>query len=897
MRNSGHVTVAKSYKNLISNFLVLSLLLCFTGLTVACGGLSQGASGSPNTSSGQTAAGRQLIVSIPSQPATVGVPYNAVSAVSGGSAPYFFSISDGTLAPGLALNRTTGSITGIPLVAGTYNSVLWVSDSRESDSRQKEYGSDSVRHGSSSMRIVVSDGNSGIKISISPNSTTIPSNGQQHFTANISGTPDTSVTWSASGGTISSSGAFTAPKVTRNTSVIITATSAAKASLHAAATVTVTSLAPLAVTTSALAKADAGMPYTASLSAAGGVAPYHWSLATGAMPSGIQLQPASGVITGMTALTGSYPFTAKVTDSSGQTAKLAFTLAVSSAIPSSSNSGFDAPAELPRTYIQTAMSNTPAPGSTSTVNSGGDLQSALNNASCGDTIQLQAGATFAGTFTFPAKSCDDSHWIIIRTSASDSSLPPEGTRLTPCYAGVSSLPGRPGFGCSVTHNVLARLLMNSSAMGPIVFASGANHYRLIGLEITRAAGIGVVYNLASVSGDKIVFDRVWMHGTAQDETTRGVGFLGGTNISIVDSFFTDFHCISGTGVCTDAQAIAGGGGNVPMGPYKIVDNFVEAAGEGIMFGGAAATATPTDIEIRHNHIFKPLTWLKGQPGYVGGSNGNPFIVKNLLELKNAQRVLVEGNIMDYSWGGFSQSGFGILLTPKNQNRGGTGVCPLCQVTDVTIRYNTIRHVGGGMQIANALDGPAGPPLDGQRYSIHDIVIDDIDRVKYHGSGMFAQISVQAGAPVLQNLTINHVTAFPSSALFVMGAPPTKLMNNFVFTNNIVFAGIYPIWSPGGPAPNCASADVPITTLNACFTHYTFAANAIIATPSAFPSSKWPSRNFFPAAAAAVQFANYNAGNSGYYYLQPSSPYKGLGTDGKDLGADMDAVESATAGAE
>jgi hypothetical protein len=112
----------------------------------------------------------------------------------------------------------------------------------------------------------------------------------------------------------------------------------------------------------------------------------------------------------------------------------------------------------------------------------------------------------------------------------------------------------------------------------------------------------------------------------------------------------------------------------------------------------------------------------------------------------------------------------------------------------------------------------------------------------------------------------------------------------------VFAGIYPIWSPGGPAPNCASADVPITTLNACFTSYTFAANAIIATPPGFPSSKWPARNFFPAA-AAVQFTNYEGGNSGNYHLQPSSPYKGLGTDGKDLGADMDAVESATAGVE
>ncbi|PYX23748.1 MAG: hypothetical protein DMG87_04895, partial [Acidobacteria bacterium] len=78
---------------------------------------------------------------------------------------------------------------------------------------------------------------------------------------------------------------------------------------------------------------------------------------------------------------------------------------------------------------------------------GQSLQTALNNAQCGDTIALQAGATFSGSFTLPAKACDDQHWITIRTSAL-ASLPAEGTRITPCYAGVSSLPGRPSFHCS-----------------------------------------------------------------------------------------------------------------------------------------------------------------------------------------------------------------------------------------------------------------------------------------------------------------------------------------------------------------------------------------------------------------------------------------------------------------
>jgi hypothetical protein len=368
----------------------------------------------------------------------------------------------------------------------------------------------------------------------------------------------------------------------------------------------------------------------------------------------------------------------------------------------------------------------------------------------------------------------------------------------------------------------------------------------------------------------------------------------------VDSFFTDFHCISVSGSCGDAQAIIGGLGDNPMGPYKLVDNFLEASGENVMFGGGAATETPADIQISQNHMFKPLTWMKGQPGYVGGANGNPFIVKNLLELKNAQRVLVDSNIMEDTWGGFSQVGFAILITPKNQSgSNGSNICPICQVTDVTIRYSTISHVGAGLQIANALSDNAGPPLDGQRYSVHDITIDDINGVLYTGPGQFAQISVSAGAPVLQNLTINHVTAFPSSTMFIIGdtVGVTTQMKNLVFTNNIVNATTYPIWSTGGGSPNCAYYDMPLTTFNACFSPYSFTSNAIIASPSSYPPSVWPSGNFFPATTSTVQFVNYNGGNGGNYQLQPSSPYKGKGTDGMDLGADVAAINTAIAGVE
>ena len=249
---------------------------------------------------------------------------------------------------------------------------------------------------------------------------------------------------------------------------------------------------------------------------------------------------------------------------------------------------------------------------------------------------------------------------------------------------------------------MAKVEFPANGSGPIIFSKGANHYRFIGLEITRTPSTKVVFNLAvreqDGSADHLIFDRCWLHGTAQDETERGVMMSGTQYTAVIDSYLSDFHCVSMTGSCTDSQAIAGGSGSVAMGPFKIVNNYLEAASENILLGGSGATTSPSDIEVRHNYMFKPLIWRKGHSGFVGGRNGHPFSVKNLFELKNAQRVLFEGNVLENTWGGFSQTGFGMVIGPKNQAIGTGNVCPLCKVTDITIRYSKISHVGGGLQL-------------------------------------------------------------------------------------------------------------------------------------------------------------------------------------------------------
>jgi len=727
-----------------------------------------------------------------------------------------------------------------------------------------------------------------VQVNISPRSVVLSPGAQQRFSATVQGTSNSAVTWTASAGSIAGDGTFIAPSTKSAIQITVTATCVADSTQHASSTVSVQLPPQLEITTSYISGLVANTPYSAALQGSGGTPPYRWAISAGSLPAGIQLQGSTGSLTGTPTQPGTFSFTAKLTDAASNSA----TQNLSATVSAAANSAYDGPAELPRVYLKTTLADTPAPGSTITVAANGNLQDALNSANCGDTIELQAGATYSGgLYTLPAKACDSQHWIIIRTSAPDSALPPEGTRMTPCYAGVASLTGRPSFGCTSPQKVLATISYSGTGDGPLVFANGANHYRLLGLEVTRTANnktpVGALIAAETQSSmDSIVIDRLYVHGTPTDETRRGVRLSGATNAAVQDSYFSDFHCnVSGT--CIDSQAISGGTGDLPMGPYKITNNFLEAAGENVLFGGGEATQIPVDIEVTRNHFFKPMFWLKGQPGFIVD-----VIVKNHFELKNAQRVLVDSNIMENNWGGFSQFGFSVVLTPKNQDLDGQSVCPLCRVTDVTVRYATISHVAGAFIVANVITPVGGVPFAGQNFSIHDVIADDMDGTKYQGHGTLAEVSTVA-QPLLQNVDINHITAFPNQTMLNIGGPNTVKMPGFIFANSIVAAAQTPVWSTGaGGSSNCAYYDVPVKTMGLCFSGYDFSHNAILGSP--YSQSSWPAGNFFYSS-ATIGFVNYNNGNGGDYHLLPSSPAIGAASDGTNLGANVDAVLNAIAG--
>ena len=667
------------------------------------------------------------------------------------------------------------------------------------------------------------------------------------FTALVSNTKDTAVAWSASGGVITNAGFFTVPNAKAGTVFQIKATSRADSSGKALATVTI-----------------------------------------------VSSQSTGGSGSGSTSATGPDNRYCNEGDSP--------------------NFGpADGPASVPTACYETELDATPSPGALTNVSPTASLQTAIDNASCGDTLVLQAGQTYPG-FSLPNKNCDADHYIMIRSSALSSGLPTEGIRATPCNAGVSSLPGRPALNCTSTSNVMARIAGAANASRIISTAAGANYYRLVGLEIadTGANGVkGGYYDLVMLIGaDHIIIDRCWIHGSLIGEDIKGVEFENSSYIAVVDSYISDIHSkLSGYGA--DSSAI---GSVTGTGPVKIVDNFLEASGVSILWGGGASSTNVTDVEIRRNHVFKPFTWWTLSPSYFGTA----FAVKNLFESKSGVREFVEGNIFEDNWAQ-AQKGTAILFGPKNQY----GECSGCTVHDVVFRYNIIRHAVNGIDIfvvrATTCPGEAGngtghcsyPPGPLYGLSIHDNLLDDISEFTYFpgdccSDGSLFAILTDQPDNWPHDISIEHNTGFPVGSgianVTITGAP--QVFANFSFDNNLMTSGNYGFHEvlPMGHKPGCGakSGSGMIGTLNGCMGNTWTAqgnvfANSSSPSSSKFPGDPLPAGNVEESSSDALSFVNFNNGNGGDYHLLSSSRYKGTASDGKDPGADIDSILSATAG--
>jgi hypothetical protein len=475
-------------------------------------------------------------------------------------------------------------------------------------------------------------------------------------------------------------------------------------------------------------------------------------------------------------------------------------------------------------------------GQTIDIPAGADLQAALNAARPGDTLSLAAGVVFVGPFTLPRK--QGPGWIVVR-GASQDRLPPAGSRVDPSHA-----------------RFMPKLEADSDPV--ITVAPGAHHYRLTGIEIRPRRRV-FLHNLVRLGDENnrrlesaptyIVIDRCYVHGDPDVGARRGLA-MNAKCVEVVSSYFSDFKEVG-----ADSQAIASWNG---PGPFRIVNNYLEAAGENVMFGGADPSVSklvPSDIEILQNHFKKPLAWKSP------ASQGKLWSVKNIFELKNARRVLVEGNLFENNWVQ-AQSGFAILMTVRNQD----GNAPWSVVEDVSFVNNVVRHTASGIYILGRDNN--WPSEQTKRILIANNLFDDIGGASWGGGGTLLQI-IQGAADVV----VTHNTAFNTYNVIMAEG---DVHPRFVFSNNIVFQNQYGIigtdTSPGLP------------TLSRYFPNANIAGNIFIGADK----SSYPPNNFFPPKLSDVGFAQQ--GEDSPLRLGATSSYRGAGTDGANVGVDVTALQ-------
>ena len=495
---------------------------------------------------------------------------------------------------------------------------------------------------------------------------------------------------------------------------------------------------------------------------------------------------------------------------------------ITSPLPTGGTGTFNAIATVATLPQATVNATYPTPTRQVKVAAGANLQAAFNNAQPGDELLLAPGATWVGNFTLPDKGSSTA-WITVRTDASDAVIGAPGTRMTPTRAASANL---------------AKILTPNN-MGAIATDLTAHHWRLTGLEIggTSAAQeiSGIVrfgdgssaQNSLSLVAHHLVLDRAFVHGMATQAVRRCVS-LQSANTAIVDSWISDCHSNNG-----DSQAIVGWNG---PGPYLIQNNHMEGGHQGLFFGGAdpaIQNLNPSDITVIGNHITRPQAW-KGV-----------WQTKTIIETKNAKRMLLEGNVIENVWPD-AQVGFAVLLKSENQSGG----APWTQTADVTVRYNVIRNVGSGFNLA-ATPG-ANPAVPAARITIYDNQVSNLGLFGADGTPLQVLGNV---ADVL----VAHNTW--SNAGLMAISFDAQANQRLVVHSNVIPNGAYGVKGSGTGIGN--------TTLSAYAPGSVFAYDVIVGGDCKL----YPTTTTCPSTA-------------------PTSPANGY--DGRAIGPDMSKVSSKTA---
>jgi Bacterial Ig-like domain (group 2) len=471
---------------------------------------------------------------------------------------------------------------------------------------------------------------------------------------------------------------------------------------------------------------------------------------------------------------------------------------------------------------------------------GAALQAALNSAVGGDEILLANGSEYVGNFTLPKHSGSG-----IVTVRSATVAVPFGTRATPSNG-----------------SDFARITSNAVA-AVVGTADGATGWRLTGLNIGLRTGTPENYGIVVLGRgtetqlaqlvSNIVLDRVLITATETGTTSRCVAF-NGNELAVINSWLAECHAKG-----RDAQGIGGWTG---MGPFLIENNHIEGSGQNIMFGGAdpaIANVTPSDITIRGNHLFKPLSWGNGK-----------WTVKAAFELKHARRVLFEGNVIENHWID-AQVGYAVLFQAASQDAN----APWSKIWDVTMRNNIIKNSTGGFNLlSRVMVNGRLPDEPTRRILVKNNLFLNVGRDPISGvNGRLVQLmSDHEDVSLIQNTFFG---SHANNAMMFDGAPNKRL----TLFNNLFSSNEYGVSGSGfGEGSLSLAQFAPGSVVEG---------NALVGRIARL----YPARNSFPATLASTDFVNAAGGD---YTLRSTVPYSSnagslVGVSGATL---MSAVQNA-----
>ena len=247
---------------------------------------------------------------------TIGTPYSQTLAATGGTTPYTWAVTTGTLPAGLTLAAATGVISGTPTAAATSSFTVTVTDAGNVTAKQ------ALSIATAAALPVTPTSLPAAVVGTAYTQKFTAAGGKSPYTFALTGTLPAGFTFTASTATIAGTAA-----VAESGTFTITVTDASARVVSLPLTLTAAA-APLTITPTTLPTATVGVAYSQVLTAAGGVAPYTFALTLGSLPAGFAFNATTHTIAGTATAAESGNFTISVTDSAGTTVNDGLTLIV-----------------------------------------------------------------------------------------------------------------------------------------------------------------------------------------------------------------------------------------------------------------------------------------------------------------------------------------------------------------------------------------------------------------------------------------------------------------------------------------------------------------------------------------------------------------------------------------